>query len=64
MGQWDPGRDALTRESARVGFLRGSIAGDGLRKEWREMGHSVQWTSIYLIAAARRCSAGNKWLQV
>ena len=42
----------------------GSIAGDGLGKEWREMGHSVQWTSVYLIAAARRCSAGKKWLQV
>ena len=25
----------------------GSIAGDGLGKEWREMGHSVQWTSVY-----------------
>ena len=42
----------------------GSIAGDGLGKEWREMGHSVQWTSVYLVDAARRCSAGNKWLQV
>ena len=38
----------------------GSIAGDGLGKEWREMGHSVQWTSVYLIDAARRCSAVNQ----
>ena len=63
MGRWDPGRDAFTRESARVGFFS-SVAGDGLRKEWRVMGNSVQWTSVYLVAAARRCSVGNKWLQV
>ena len=45
------------------GFF-GSIAGGGLGKERREMGHSVQWTSVYLVAAARRCSVGSKWLQV
>ena len=30
----------------------GSIAGDGMGKEWREMGHSVQWTSVYFIDRA------------
>ena len=28
------------------------------------MGHSVQWTSVYLVVVARRRSAGSKWLRV
>ena len=45
--------DAFTRESQEWGFF-GSIAEDGLGRERREMGHSVQWTSVYLVAVARR----------
>ena len=28
------------------------------------MGHSVQWTSVYLVVVARRRSVGSKWLRV
>ena len=39
-GRRNPETDALTRESARVGFL-GKRAGAGMERWWREMDHSV-----------------------
>ena len=55
VGQWDPGRDGFS-SFGRMGWKESG--------ERREMGHSVQWTGVYLVVAARRCSAGSKQLQV